>query len=63
MLTDTEIEFKEVWCGQVWRCYTFPRMTPVKAIAQKLQCTEAPLRKALVKRQPSFAQWDIIRAS
>jgi hypothetical protein len=61
MLTDSELMFEQVWCGQVWRTYTFPRLTPVKFIANELLTTEAPLRKALVKRVNNFKQWDIIR--
>lgn len=61
MLTDTELQFKQVWCGQVWRSHTFPRLTPVKVIAEELLCTEAPLRKALIKRDSNFKQWDIVR--
>jgi hypothetical protein len=37
-------------------------MTPIKAIAEKLRCTEAPLRKALLSGQNNFHQWDIVRA-
>lgn len=61
MLTDSDYQFKQVWAGQVWRCHTFPRMTPVRTIAQKLQINEAPLRKALLRRQQTVAQFDIIR--
>ena len=61
MLTDTELEFKQVWCGQVFRARTFPPLTPIKVIAEDLLCTEAPLRKALTKRQTQFKQWDITR--
>lgn len=61
MLTDTELEFKQVWCGQVFREYTFPPLTPVKDIAEELLCTEAPLRKALCRRQRNFKQWNITR--
>jgi hypothetical protein len=61
MLTDTDLMFRQVWCGQVWRTYTFPRLTPVKFIANELLTSEAPLRKALVKRKTNFKQWDIVR--
>jgi hypothetical protein len=36
-------------------------LTPVKAIAKKLRCTEAPLRKALLTGRNNFHQWDIVR--
>jgi hypothetical protein len=62
MLTDSDYQFKQVWAGQVWRTHTFPKLTPVKHIAQKLQITEAPLRKALLRRQQTVAQYDIIRS-
>ncbi len=45
MLTDSEL----------------PRLTPIKLIAKELLTTEAPLRKALVKRKTNFKQWDIVR--
>lgn len=61
VLTYTELRFEQVWCGQLWRAHTFPRMTPVKAIAEKLRCTEAPLRKALLSGRNNFHQWDIVR--
>jgi hypothetical protein len=61
MFTDANLEFKQVWAGEVWRTHTFPKMTPVKQVAQKLQITEAPLRKALLRKQNSVAQFDIVR--
>lgn len=61
MLTDCELKFEQIWCGQVWRAYTFPHLTPIKIIANVLMTTEAPLRKALIKRANNFKQWNIIR--
>ena len=62
VLTYTDLRFEQVWCGDVWRTHTFPRLTPVKAIAEKLRCTEPPLRKALLAGKNSFQQWDITHA-
>jgi len=61
MLTDTEYQFRQVWAGKVWRSHAFPKLTPIRLIADKLQITEAPLKKALLRRQHSVAQYDIIR--
>ncbi len=62
VLTCTDLRFEQVWCGDVWRTHAFPRLTPVKAIAEKLRCTEPPLRKALLAGKNNFQQWDITHA-
>jgi hypothetical protein len=60
VLTYTDLRFEQVWRGETWRTHTFPRMPPIKNIAEKLHCTEASLRKALLAGKTNFQQWDIV---
>lgn len=59
MLTETKLQFKQVFSGQVWKSHEFPVHTPVKEVAQRLHLTEGRVATALRKHYDRVAEYQI----